>query len=59
MRTETIKEAKLADTRADLLAKDAEIERLRAEVEKLRRGEFICQRCLLRKDGESDGEPQF
>ena len=32
---------------------------LAAEVRRLRRGEFICQRCYLRKDGEHDGEPGF
>ena len=29
------------------------------EIEKLRKGEFICQRCRLRKDGEHDGKPAF
>ena len=29
------------------------------EIEKLRKGEFICQRCGLRKDGEHDEKPDF
>lgn len=29
------------------------------EIEKLRKGEFICQRCGLRKDGEHDSNPDF
>ena len=29
------------------------------EIEKLRKGEFICQRCGLRKDGEHDRKPDF
>ena len=29
------------------------------EIEKLRRGEFICQRCGLRKDGERSTEHEF
>lgn len=29
------------------------------EIDKLRRGEFICQRCGLRKDGEHDVKPNF
>lgn len=34
-------------------------EALLLENEKLRRGEFICQRCGLRKDGEHDVKPDF
>ena len=30
-----------------------------ARVERLLRGEFICQKCGLRKDGEHDGKPDF
>lgn len=29
------------------------------EIEKLRKGEFICQRCGIRKDSENDGKPDF
>ena len=29
------------------------------EIEKLRKGEFICRKCWLRKDGEHDGKPDF
>lgn len=29
------------------------------EIDKLRRGEFVCQRCGLRKDGEHDVEAHF
>lgn len=29
------------------------------EIEKLRKGEFVCQRCGLRKDGEHDRKPDF
>lgn len=29
------------------------------EIEKLRKGEFICRKCGLRKDGEHDGTPDF
>lgn len=29
---------------------------LEQEIERLRRGEFICQRCMLRKDSESSGD---
>ena len=29
------------------------------EIEKLRKGEFICQRCRIRKDGEHDGRSDF
>jgi len=36
-----------------------EIERLRAEVAALRRGEFICMRCALRKDSEHDAPVDF
>lgn len=32
---------------------------LRAEVEALRRGEFICQRCGLRKDAEQSARAPF
>lgn len=28
-------------------------------IDKLRRGEFICQRCGLRKDSEHDGACEF
>jgi len=34
--------------------KDAEIEALRAKVEELERGEYICKKCGLRKDGEGE-----
>lgn len=37
----------------------AELDKLRAEVEALRRGEFICQRCGLRKDAEQSTEVPF
>lgn len=30
-----------------------------SEIEKLRKGEFICQRCGLRKDGEHDSTHDF
>ena len=33
--------------------------RLRAEIEALRRGEFICSRCGLRKDADVDGAAPF
>lgn len=33
--------------------------RLRAEVEALRRGEFICRKCGLRKDSELSGPLAF
>lgn len=37
-----------------------EIECLRAEVEALRRGEFICARCVLRKNSEwNEQTPSF
>jgi hypothetical protein len=36
-----------------------EYEKLRAENERLKRGEFICQRCGLRKDGEQRTELEF
>lgn len=29
------------------------------EIDKLRRGEFICKKCGLRKDGEHDGPCEF
>lgn len=29
------------------------------EIEKLRKGEFICRKCGLRKDGEHDGQHDF
>ena len=29
------------------------------EIEKLRKGEFICRKCGLRKDCEHDGKPDF
>lgn len=29
------------------------------EIEKLRKGEFICRKCGLRKDGEHDEKPDF
>lgn len=29
------------------------------EIEKLRKGEFICIKCGIRKDGEHDGKPDF
>lgn len=32
---------------------------LEAEIEALKRGEFICSRCHLRKDGESDDVVTF
>lgn len=32
---------------------------LAEEVRKLRRGEFICRRCGLRKDNEHDGKANF
>lgn len=35
------------------------IESLVEENKNLRKGEFICQRCGLRKDAESDGKPDF
>lgn len=28
-------------------------------IEKLLRGEFICAKCGLRKDGETNGQPDF
>ena len=36
-----------------------EYEQLRAENERLKRGEFICQRCGLRKDSEQSTEHEF
>lgn len=30
-----------------------------SEIEKLRKGEFICHRCGLRKSGEYDDKPDF
>lgn len=36
-----------------------EAESSRAEVERLRRGEFICQKCGLRKDGEQSAKGEF
>lgn len=30
-----------------------------AHIDKLRRGEFICQKCALRKDGENEGAHEF
>lgn len=32
---------------------------LRQEIERLLRGEFICTRCYLRKDGERLDDPGF
>lgn len=32
---------------------------LAEEVRKLRKGEFICHKCGIRKDGEHDCEPEF
>lgn len=32
---------------------------LQAEIERLKRGEFICSKCGLRKDGEHDGPVEF
>jgi hypothetical protein len=29
------------------------------EIEKLRKGEFICRKCGLRKDSEQAGKPDF
>lgn len=41
-------------------ALEAERDKLRAEVEALRRGEFICQKCGLRKDANGSGAaPDF
>jgi len=34
--------------------KDAEIVALKAKVEELERGEYICKKCGLRKDGEGE-----
>ena len=33
--------------------------RMANEIEKLRRGEYICQRCGIRKDGEHEQQPDF
>jgi hypothetical protein len=30
-----------------------------SHIDKLRRGEFICQKCGLRKDGDHDGHFEF
>lgn len=38
-------------------ALSAHAEKLRAEVEALRRGEFICQKCGLRKDADAGPVP--
>ena len=38
---------------------DAEIFRLRAENEQLKRGEFICQKCGLRKDSKRSTDHEF
>ena len=32
---------------------------LERELAALRRGEFICQKCMLRKDGEHDTPTEF
>lgn len=40
-------------------ALDAEIFRLRAENERMKRGEFICSKCGLRKDSERSTNHEF
>lgn len=40
-------------------AMEAERDQLRAEVEALRRGEFICGKCGLRKDADATGPVPF
>ena len=37
----------------------SELSESRAECERLRRGEFICTRCGLRKDAEASGHADF
>lgn len=32
---------------------------LQEQIEALKRGEFICRKCGLRKDGEHDSQPDF
>lgn len=45
--------------RTKLTAVEAERDQLRAEVEALRRGEFICGKCGLRKDADATGPVPF
>ncbi len=48
----------LSDASAKIVAE--EIERLRREIDALKHGEFICQKCSIRKDGEHDSSlPEF
>lgn len=41
------------------LADSKKIGALADEIERLRRGEFICRKCGLRKDADHDGPPDF
>ena len=38
---------------------DAKLAKFEAENAALRRGEFICQKCMLRKDSEHDTKHEF
>ena len=49
----------LANALGDLARHKAEIEALRKDAERLLRGEFICQRCFLRKDSEGSMDCEF
>ena len=44
--------ARLGKMESDNYGLRAELERLKAEVEALKRGEFICAKCGLRKDSD-------
>ena len=58
METETIDRLFLELSQVTQATTKKEIE-LMNEVEKLKRGEFICQKCGIRKDGEHDHEVNF
>jgi len=46
-------------TAMDLAWQAKDLRKLAREIEKLRKGEYICRRCGLRKDGEHDSKPDF
>lgn len=43
----------------ELAALRAQLTAAQEELAKLRKGEFICKRCGLRKDAEHDAKPDF